>query len=37
MIYNFLSVCNSVLFYFFGVDFDGFNDGVLPVVPLLSR
>jgi hypothetical protein len=25
------------LFYFLGVDFDGFNDGVLPGVLLLSR
>ena len=24
-------------FYFFVVDFDGFKDGVLPGVPLLSR
>jgi hypothetical protein len=25
------------LFYFLGVDFDGFKDGVLPGVLLLSR
>lgn len=32
MRYNFMYFINPIFF----VDFDGFNDGVLPCVPLLS-
>ena len=37
MIYNFLNIGTSVLILFFGDDFEGFYDGVLSGVPLLSR
>lgn len=42
MFFNFkysskISIYSRAWLYFFVVDFDGFNDGVLPGVPLLSR
>jgi hypothetical protein len=37
MIYKFFNIGTRLVILFFCVDFDGFNDGVLPGVFLLSR